>query len=300
MKSKKFLLPIIILVVAILLIGAVSVVSSIAKKPTITEAEFPFTITYEFNGETVTINDVYRVKYCGNGGYADTKTRIYEGEIGNMGEGNTVYTLKREELSSERIELWTHFYPDYLMGDSEYDYFDDEAFEPRILYYDDQEIEYTDEETLSAQGAKLVSFEYPTPIKNSFVFSHVSYFSNAVVTPAILIAFVALLATIIFVRKEKDVKYKAAAIISIVLNCLVGTFYLGFVTILAWLIDIEGGCPEFYYQVMYFIPAFSLLCIAASTALRRKGKGVISIFTGLMGPAVFALYLIVYSVYGLL
>ena len=51
----------------------------------------------------------------------------------------------------------------------EYDYFDDEPFEPRIYYYDSNETEYEDEETLSAHGVKLVDFEYPTPIKNSFV-----------------------------------------------------------------------------------------------------------------------------------
>ena len=112
MKNKKMFIPAIILVVAILVISVYSVVSSIAKKPTITEGEFPFSITYELDGEKVTINDVYKVRYDGNAGYADTKTRTYVGEIGNMGEGNTVYTLKKNE--NGRIELCTNFYSDYM------------------------------------------------------------------------------------------------------------------------------------------------------------------------------------------
>ena len=297
MKNKKLLLPTIILISAVLLMAVYSVVTSIAKKPTITECEFPFSITYELDGETVTINDVYRAHYIGNDGYADTLTRCYVSGIDGLGGENTLYTLKKGD--NTRIELWTHFYADYLMGDPEYEYFDDEPFEPRIYYYDENETEYHDEETLAAQGVKLISFEYPTPIENSFVFSHISYLSGAVVLPALLIALLALIVIIIFVRKEKELKYKAIDIVSIVLNFIIGIMYMGFVTILALLIDIEGGGPELYYQIMYFIPALSVLCIAASVALRRKGHSVKSLIAGLIGPAVFALYLIVFYFGGL-
>ena len=292
MRNKKLFLPAIILAVAVLAIAAYSLISSIAKKPTITEGEFPFSITYELNGETVTINDVYKARYVAKDGHADTKARVYVGEIGDMGEGNTVYTLKTD--ANARIELWTYFHPEYLMGDPAYDYFDDAAFEPIIYYFDSEEIEYHDEETLTAQGVKLIGFEYPEPIENTFVFSHIAYLNGAVVIPALLIALLALLAILIFVRKEKELKYNAIDIISIVLNFIVGSVYLGFVTILALLIDIEGGGPELYYQLLYFIPVFSVLCIAASVALRRKGYGVKSLLAGLIGPAVFAVYLLVF------
>lgn len=298
MKNKKLFLPAIILAVAILLTAAYSVISSIAKKPTVTEAEFPFTITYELDGARITIEDVYKVNYVKNDEDDNHKGRVYVGKRLSSGEDDTNFILKQDENS--RIELWTHFYADYLMGDSQYDYFDDEAFEPKIYYFDSQETEYHDEETLAAQGVKLISFEYPTPIENALVFSHVSYFSGAVVLPTLLIALLALIATIIFIRKEKELKYKAVDAISIVLNFIIGSVYLAFVTILALLIDIEGGGPEFYYQVLYFIPSFSLLCIAASVALRRKGYGVKSLIAELIGPAVFVVYLIICSVSGLL
>jgi hypothetical protein len=296
MKNKKLFLSAIILVVAILAIVVYSVVSSIALKPTITEGEFPFSITYELDGKTVTIDEIYKARYVRNDGYADTKGRVYVGEIGNLGERNTVYTLKKDE--NTRVELWTHFYPDYLMGDSEYDYFDYEAFEPRIYYYDAEETEHHDEETLLAQGVKLISFEYPTPIENSFVFSHLSYFNGTVVLPTLLIALLALIATIIFVRKEKELKLRAIDVVSIIFNFVIGFTVIPFVSILAIFIDIEGGGPELYYQVLYFIPALSMLCIAASVALRRKGYGVKALITELVGPIVFTLYLIIFYVCG--
>lgn len=298
MKNKKLFLPAIILAVAIFAIAVYLVVSSIALKPTVTEADFPFKITYELDGETVTIDDVYRVNYVPNDADDNHKGRVYAGKRLRSGEDDTNFIIKQDENS--RIELWTHFHPDYLMGDPGYDYFDDEAFVPRIYYYDAEETEYHDEETLATQGVKLISFEYPTPIENGFVFSHLSYFSGANVPLTFLIALLALVAMLIFVKKEKELKYKAIDVVSIVLNFVIGFTLIPFVTVLALLIDIEGGGPELYYQAVYFIPALSVLCIAASAALRRKGYGVKSLIAELIGPAVFAVYLIVFYAGGLM
>lgn len=298
MKNKKLFIPTIILIAAILASATYMVISSIAKKPTTTEGEFLFSITYELDGETVTINDVYRARFVKNDGFANTKSRMYVGEIGNRGENNTIYTLKEDENTC--VELWTNFYPDYLMGDPEYDYFDEKAFEPQIYYYDAEEQEYSDEETLLAQGIKLIGFEYPTPIENSLVFSHISYLSSAVVLPTLIIALLALVAIIIFVKKDKELKYKAIDIVSLVLNFVIGFALIPYISIAAMLIDINGGGPDFYYQVFYFFPLIFVLCIAASIALRRKGYGVKALVTELVGPVVFALFLVVCGVLGLL
>ena len=298
MKSKKFLLPTLILAVTVVAIVVCSLVLSIAVKPTVTEGEFPFSITYELDGKTVTIEDVYKVRYVKNGGYADTKSREYIGEIGNRGENETIYTLKKE--GNARVELWTYFYPDYMMGDAEYDYFEEKDFKPILYYFDADEIEYQDEETLAAQGVKLIGFEYPTPIENSLVFSHLSYFSSAVVLPTLLFAILALIAMFIFVKKDKELKYKAVDVISVILNFVIGLTLIPFVIVLALLIDVDGGGPEFYNQVMYFIPALLVLCVAASVALRRMGYGVKSLLAQLVGPVVFAVYLAVCGASGLL
>ena len=295
-KNKKLFLPAIILSAAILVTAVFSLISSIAMKPTVTDADFPFTITYELNGETITIDDVYQVNYVPNDADDNHKDRVYAGQLLSSGEDYTSFVIKQEE--STRIELWTLFYADYLMGDPQYDYFEDGAFEPIIYYYDENEAEYSDEETLEAQGVKLISFEYPTPVENKLVFSHFAYLTGAAVLPTLLIALLALIAILIFVKKEKELKYKAIDIVSIVLNFLIGFVYLSFVTVLAVLIDIEGGGPDLYYQIMYFIPALSVLCLAASVALRRKGCGVLALVAEFVGPAVFAVYLIAFYVCG--
>ena len=291
MKSKKLFLPTIFLIVAILATVICSVGISIAKKPTVTEGEFPFSIIYELDGEKITIEDVYKVRYVRNDGYADTKSRVYEGELKSTGENDSFYLLKKNE--SGRIELSLHLYPDYLMGDPDGDYFENEPFEPKIYYYDLEENESDDEETLAAQGVKLISFEYPTPIENSFVFSHISYFSNVVVLPALLFALLALLATIIFVRKEKELKYKTIDIVSIVLNFVFGFTLTPFVSVAAMLIDIIGGGPELYRQIFYFLPCFFVMCFTASVALRRKGYGVKSLIATIIPPVFFAAFIIV-------
>lgn len=86
MKDKKLFLPAIILAIAVALTAIYLFISSIALKPTVTEGEFPFSITYELDGERVTIEDVYKVRYVGNDGYADTKSRVYAGELKSSGE----------------------------------------------------------------------------------------------------------------------------------------------------------------------------------------------------------------------
>lgn len=297
MKNKKLFLPAIILVVAIVATTVYLIIGSIALKPTVTKAEFPFKITYELDGETVTIEDVYEANFISSDEADNYKERYYSVKLLSSGKNDTSFTLKQNE--NTRIVLDTNFYADYLMGDSEYDYFEGAPFEPQIYYYDENEAEYYDEETLAEQGVKLISFEYPTPIENSFVFSHLAYCTGENVPITVLIAILALLAIIIFVRKEKELKYKATDAVSIVLNWIIGTVYMIFVTTLALFIDIVGGGPELYYQITYFIPAVSILCLAASVALRRKGYGKSSIIAQLIGPAIFVLDLLVSYVAGL-
>ena len=66
MKDKKLLLPGIILAVGIMVTIIVNTIICIAEEPVITEHTFPFSITYEFEGETITIEDEYICTYEGN------------------------------------------------------------------------------------------------------------------------------------------------------------------------------------------------------------------------------------------
>jgi hypothetical protein len=240
------------------------------------------------DGETVTINDVYKVHYDDDEAY---KYRVYVGEIQDKGEDNAYYILKTEE--NGRIELWTHFYADYLMGDPEYDYFDEEPFEPRIYYYDAQETESHDEETLAEHGVKLISFEYPEPIKNSLRFSHIAMPEDEVVLPSIIIAFLAMIATLIFVKKDNDYVRKPINIITIVFNFIIGFIVFPFFTIFAGLLSALGDIGNIMNLITYLLPALTILCITASIGLRRKLYGKSALAVQFISPAVFVIIMII-------
>ena len=296
MRSKRLFLPTIILIAALVMTMVSVLIAGIALKPEITESEFPFSITYEFDGETITINDVYKVRYEEDKTY---KHRMYVGEICDKEEDNTYYTLKKEETG--RIELWTHFYADYLMGDPEYDYFDDEAFEPRIYYYDVNETEFHDEETLLKHGVKLVSFEYPEPIENSLSFSHFVFPESEVIFPSIIIAFLAWLAILIFVKKDSEyVRRKPINIVTIVFNFIVGLVVLPFFTIIAGLLSALGDIGNIMNLLQYLLPALTLLGITTSIGLRRKLYCKSALIVQFISPAIFAVIMIISSCLGLM
>ena len=288
MKSRKMLMPIVNLVAAFVFMTAFAIINGISKKPTITEGDFPFSITYELNGKTETIEGVYSASYVGHGGYADTKGRIYEGKIvGMQNEEDNFYVLSENEEGY--LVLHTNFYADYLMGDTEYDYFMGEEFAPKMYYYDSQGVEYEDEETLLAQGASLIRWTYPVPVTNSFVFSHISIMSGEVVLPMVIIAVLALVAMIIFVKKEKNKKTDKIATI---FNFIIGIVVVPFMTVLGTLIDINGGSAELGRQLLYILPAFSILGVAASVALRRKNYPKGGMVVQFVGPALFVVILL--------
>ena len=286
MKNKKLFLPTVIMLSAIILIVAICIANGIALKPTVTEGEFPFSITYEYNGETVTIEDVYTAYYDTSYGYARSKYRWYSGQIGGLPEGETLYTLKESE--AETIFLSTEFYADYMMGDTEYDYFDDKEFAPRFLCYGSSG-EELGEEVLAANGIKLISWEYPAPIENTLVFSHITYADGEVVVPALIVGILALIATIIFVKKDADLVRKPIDVVSIVFNFLIGIFAVPFFTFLGLLSDALGDNESFVSQLFFLFAAGIVLTIAASVALRRKGYSKSGLIVQFTVPVILAI-----------
>ena len=115
---------------------------SISPNPKIKEGEFDFSVTYEFNGETKTVSGVYVCEYDGRSWVLD---------------GNT-------------IELNLVLDPEYLMGDFVEGY--DTVPEPYIsvTVIDDGGLWFMCEpaDVEAHCGAKIVSYEYDEPIKNSF------------------------------------------------------------------------------------------------------------------------------------
>ena len=290
MKKHKLFLPILILVIALLAMAVFAVISNIALKPTITAHEFPFSITYELDGVTETVDAVCAVTYAGNGGYVKTTTRQYDEKYISQREniGSAFEIFVGDECS---ITLFTRIYPDYLMGDPEYDYFDDTVYEPILSYSNWATGETIEGLELPEQGAKIISWELPEPIENSFEFSHIAHMSSADVFPFLLIAILAMIAMMIFVKRDKTVPMKPIDKISLVLNIVVAVVCIPFVSIYSMLIDINGSEPAFYHQMGYLAPAFLVLALAASLGLRRRGYHKSGLIVQFAGPVYFGLHI---------
>ena len=295
MKKHKLFLPILILAIAFLAMAVFAVISNIALKPTITEHEFPFSVTYELDGVTETVDAVCVVSYAGNGGYVKATTRQYEekyiSQRENMGSAFEIFV--GDECS---ITLFTRIYPDYLMGDPEYDYFDDTVYEPILSYFNWATGETIEGLELPEQGAKIISWELPEPIENSFEFSHIAHMSSADVFPFMLIAILAMIAMMIFVKRDKTVPMKPIDKISLGLNIAVAVVCIPFVSIYSMLMDINGSEAAFSHQMGYLAPAFLVLALAASLGLRRRGYHKSGLIVQFAGPVYFGLHLLISAI----
>ena len=134
-------------------------------RPEIKEGEFNFSVTYEYGGEIKNVSGIYVCEYAGlswtlDGGYS----RDWSGYI-KGGTSDDHIIIDTEENGNEII-LVLDFYPNYFMGDS------DEVSEPYIMIKDysgeGMNVIYDVKSIEEICGAKIISWEYDEPIKNSF------------------------------------------------------------------------------------------------------------------------------------
>lgn len=291
MKSKKLFLPSVILILAIIAMAVYCAVTNIAKKPVIAEQDFPFSITYELNGKTETIDGVYSVRFTGNDGYIDATNRIYEGVMVSQRESDETSFVLGESEDGVFI-LYTQLYPDYLMGDAHYDYYLYDPYAPMLTYNLPDGVMYNDPQTVAEFGGRILSWEYPEPIENSFVFSHIAHLNGNVVFPTAIIALLALVAVLIFVKKDKYFIRRPIDVVSVVLSVLILVLLLPFILIYGYMSDIVGSNGSLTYALGYLAPATILLGLAASIALRRKSYHISGFFVQFVGPLMFALHIL--------
>ena len=138
-------------------------------RPEIQTGEFNFSVTYEFNGEIKTMSGVYICEYDGidwalDGGYY----RVWKGYIK---DGTTEEVIRLETATDGGIaELNLVFDPGHFMGD---DYMDGaEPFEPSFTVRQENDdglsFENRADHIAETYGARIISYEYDEPIKNTF------------------------------------------------------------------------------------------------------------------------------------
>lgn len=297
MKLKKLILPIILILVGVIATTGVALACSIAKKPTVAQQEFPFSITYEYNGKTTTIEDSYLCKFSSSDTAAGEQSRWWSGYLTSAGleEERAFYQIDKVNNGTLCIEI--NILPGYIMGDPLYSdhYTEDAEFEyrPYCVFYDEQSVQITDEETLGSLGIKITDWDYPAPIENDFVFSHFSHLGGDIILPTLLCALLFLVLCIIFVRKDKDLESSPLDVVSLICNLVVGIIFLPVIAFVCSLADVNGGGTAWHYQVTYCIPALSAFLLSASICLRRKGFRKSGLIVQFVGPLLFIVFLFI-------
>ena len=154
-----------VLMVAVILSGCGLGVS----RPEIEKAEFAFSVTYEFEGETKTIDGVYVCEYDGvdwtmDGGWQ----REWKGYIKDGTSEETILLDVAED--GGEVELNLYFDPGHFMDDS-YNA-EDEPFAPwlSVRLRDDEGMWFENDADIIAEtyGAKIIDYTYDPPIENTF------------------------------------------------------------------------------------------------------------------------------------
>ena len=307
MKNKKFLVPGILFSLLIVAFVVTSLLCCYTTKPDVSKGEFPFSITYEYKGETGTLSGIYKCEYLGSDTIFNEHNRYWTGE--SIIEYDGEYDIPNIVFQDETMTLAIHEFiePGYVMGDPLYaDWYSKhyglDGPQPSIEYYDYiNEISLEDEnvnreELLEEIGFKLIDYSYPEPIENSFSFSGVEYQADNVPI-FVVISFVFLILCIIFVRRDKEYKYNALDKIGIVLNFVIAIVVLPFISFFCWIYGIVGG-EDVMSQITYNTPFVAITCLALSVLLRRKGVRKTGFFIQFGGIVLFILLLIIDAIDG--
>ena len=140
------------------------------QKPAVQQREFPFSITYTYQGKTETISDTYvaecirTAKYIGDApiawvGYIKDRDRL-EADFYRIGQSD-----------DHAFSINLNIAPGYLMGDPLYAASDCQPAAVAHGTGDNNDTVVSDTNELERMGFIIDSWEYPVPIENSFSFA---------------------------------------------------------------------------------------------------------------------------------
>ena len=292
MNTKNLKKAKIILVVYLIATLALLFLGYSVQKPKVVQQEFPFTITYSYQGKMETISDVYVGEYVRSAKYLGDDSVAWYGYIKDHDRLESDF-YRIGEIDGQAFSINLNMEPGYLMGDPMHA---DSVCRPSGAYYSfdgTNDITVTDPAELAQLGLSIVSWEYPEPIENRFSFGGISLSSEATIYTA-AIAIAALLACMILIKKDKEIVYGKMDKISIVLNFLIAIVAFPFIFMVSVLSEIVAD-TSVWQQILYATPALTVLGVAASVAMRRCGYGKHSMFVQFIGPFLLAIELLVVS-----
>ena len=256
------------------------------QKPAVQKQEFPFTITYTYQGQQQTISEVYVAEYSPFAKYLGDRPLAWFG-----------YRLDQDRLESDFIRIAqndTHAFsidlnlePGWLMGDLA----DADCAPSGLAIRLEDGTRITDPEALEQLGFRLEGWTYPQPIENRFSFGGFSLSSEAVLYTS-AIAIVSLVLCLIFVKKDRTQMGGALNKLGIALELLVIAVAFPFMLILSTLSEILGD-TSVLQQLLYLSPALTVTGVGASMVLRRRGYALPGLLMLLIGPVLFALAVLI-------
>ena len=170
MKMNSLRIPALILTIGLVLSLVACLFTNVIMTPAIAEHDFKYSVTYKLNGETKTLEGVYKCFYEGFDQGGDPRDRYYTGEYTVDGQTTLSHTYTIAEKDGAELYIVTLFNECYLMGDTKDMDYEPFLEEPYLEAVDKEGYPYDETNMPSEFTAEIVSWDYPEPIENTFVF----------------------------------------------------------------------------------------------------------------------------------
>lgn len=291
MKLKSLKIAALILSIGLVLTVIVCLCTNIILTPAVTEHEFSYSVTYKLNGETKTIEGVYKCTYEGFNEGNHPRDRYYSGEFIVDGQKTPSHTYTIAEKDGAELYIVTLFNDYYLMNDTKSEGYEPFLDDPYLESIDQDGCEILPEDRPAEFTAEILRWEHPEPIENKFTFDRFSLMHVESMLAMLAVGLLSILACIIFVRKDNSVSYNILDAFSIVLNCVACIFAIPFITVTTALFQLTMSTDGILYQIYLCIPVLTAFTVAASIALRRKGFRKTGFFLPFIGPMIYIVLL---------
>ena len=284
MKVKHVKMPILMIVIGMIVAVASCFLTGIVKEPVIKEHDFEYSVTYALDGEVRTFDGVFKCSFSGYDRFDDPTYRHYVGEYTQNGKALDSFSFTVAQKDGVELSIITILDAAYLMGDP-----DKYAYESGN---EDPYLEAIDSEGMAVEvseffDVEIISWEYPTPVENSFEFVGFSLLHTVSMLAMLLVGLLTMIVCILFVKKHRRVRYNLPDRLSVILNLMIVFWGLPFMTVCIGLFPLTMSGESLLYQIFLCIPAITAFTVAASVAFRRKGFTKFGLLVQLVGPALF-------------
>ena len=296
MKRKKPSAAVILFAITMVAYMAATLIFCYKTKPEVTKGEFPFSITYEYEGETKTLSGVLKCEFSSSSTIFTYHNRYWNEKIVYDNPENVEYPFLLKQDEESWLEVRENMSAGYFMGDPLYkDYYERQGMDgvaPYFVYEDYVNNivlnEENQEEVLDSIGFKLIEATYADPIENSFSFAGIKYKADNI-TIFVAIMCVYLLLCLIFVRRDKEYSYSTLDKVGIALNFLLGIVAMPFIYFFCMFFSLVGSGMVLVDQIVYTMPPFAILCLALSVVFRRRGYSKPGFFIQFVGILPFVI-----------